>query len=79
MIDLPLTTHAGKLAPHSLQLVSYSLTMSLQFLPGHFNFSPEVYLGGCFVNMLTAMSTYFSRYSFEPMPYNLTNAREHYL
>jgi hypothetical protein len=78
-MDFPLTTQAGKLAPQSLQVVSYSLTLLLQFLPGHFTFSPGVYLGGCFVNILTAISTYFSLSSAEPIPSNFTKALEHYL
>lgn len=79
MIGLPLTTQAGKLLPQPLHDVSYSLTVSLQFLPGHFTISPGVSLGGCFVKMLTAMSIYFYLSSGEPMPSNFTNALEHYL
>lgn len=78
-MDFPLTTHAGKFAPHYLQLVSYSLTVYLQFLPGHLIFSPGVYFGGCLVNMLTAMSTYFYLSSRVPIPSSFTKALEHYL
>jgi len=79
MMAFPLTTHAGKLLPHSLQLVSYSLIVPLQFLPGHFIFSPGVYFGGCLVNILTAISIYFYLYSAVPIPSNFTNALEHSL
>ena len=79
MIDFPDTTQAGKLLPHERQMVSYSLTKSLQVLPGHLIFSPGVSLGGCLVKMLTAMSVYLSLSSGFPMPYNFTKALEHSL
>ena len=78
-MGFPLTTHAGKLLPQVRQLVSYSLTLSLQFFPGHFTRSPGVYLGACLVKMLTAMSINFSLSSAVPIPSNFTNALEHYL
>lgn len=78
-MGLPLTTQAGKLLPQLLQVVSYSLIIYVQFFPGHFILYPDVYFGGCFVNILTAISIYLYRYYGVPMPYNLTNALEHYL
>lgn len=78
-MDLPLTTQAGKLLPQDRQMVSYSLMVSLQFLPGHFRRSPGAYFGGCLVKMLTAIYMYRSRYSGFPMPSSFTKAREHYL
>lgn len=78
-MGFPLTTQAGKLLPQDLQLVSYSLTTSLQFLPGHWTLYPGVYLGGCFVKILTAISWYFYLYSKLPIPSNFTKALEHSL
>jgi hypothetical protein len=78
-IDLPVTTQAGKLLPHDLQIVSYSLIDSLQFLPGHLILYPGAYFGGCFVKILTAIYVYRSLSYGVPMPYSFTKALEHSL
>ena len=52
---------------------------SLQLRPGHFILSPGVSFGGCFVNILTAMSVYLSRSYAVPIPSSFTKALEHSL